>query len=237
MTDSDRRASILLGLVALFITSIVCAQVLGSKLVPLGWNNVMYPAGTIAYAATFFASDLVAEMYGKDRAKSMVRWGFGINFVFLALVWWAILLPNSGLGVPQETFAGTLAPATNIVVASLVAYLVAQHWDVFVFHRVRETTGQGKLWLRNLASTGSSQLVDTVVFTAVAFAFMPLAFGQGHYLGPELIFYTIVGQYLLKLLIAAVDTPLVYAAVYALERWASLDRAEVHPEGQAPEVA
>jgi len=228
MTDASKQMSVLLGLVSLFIASIVTAQVLGSKLVPLGWNNVMYPAGVVAYSATFFATDTLAEMYGKEKAHSVVNWGFGMNFVFLALIWGAISLPNQNIGVNQDVFVATLAPATNIVVAGLIAYLVSQHWDVFVFHKVRDATGKSRLWLRNLASTTTSQLLDTIVFTSIAFILMPQVFGLGHYLGLELVGYTIIGQYALKLLIAAIDTPLVYAAVYGLENFAGIDRDDVH---------
>jgi len=223
------RDKVLLGLVSLFIASIVTAQVLGSKLVPLGWNNVMFPAGVLAYSATFFASDLIAEMYGRETAHTVVNWGFGMNFVLLGLVWLAIWMPNQNIGVNQDVFVAAFAPATNIIVASLVAYLVSQHWDVFVFHGVRDRTGEARLWLRNMASTGTSQFIDTVVFTIIAFAVMPLAFGLGHYLGPELIGYTIVGQYVLKLAIAAFDTPFVYAGVRVLEQHVGLDRSAAHP--------
>jgi len=228
--DDSTRWSVFIGLASLFIASIVTAQVLGSKLVPINWpiNNIYAPAGVIAYAITFFATDCVAELYGKQKAKSLVRWGFGINFVFLALIWVAIWMPAGEVGIPQEMFAGTLAPATDIIIASLTAYLLAQHWDVYVFHWVRERTGSDRLYLRNLLSTGTSQLVDTIVFSLTAWVLLPTLTGIGHALPPAIVGGTIVGQYALKLIIAAVDTPLVYLAVYGADNYTDINRADAH---------
>jgi uncharacterized integral membrane protein (TIGR00697 family) len=111
-----------------------------------------------------------------------------------------------------------------------VAYLISQHWDVFVFHRIRDVTGDSKLWLRNIASTGTSQLIDTVVFTLTAFWLLPTVTGIGHALPSAILWGTIIGQYVVKLGIAAVDTPLVYAAVYGLEEFTGLSRDGVHTD-------
>jgi Uncharacterized conserved protein len=110
-----------------------------------------------------------------------------------------------------------LGLSTNVVFGSLVAYLLSQNWDVSVFHRLRAATDGSALWLRNLVSTGTSQLLDTVVFTLVAFWVAP-ALGVGQALPASVLGSLIVGQYVLKLLIAVVDTPLVYAAVGVVRR-------------------
>ena len=130
-----------------------------------------------------------------------------MNFVLLALVWSTILapaLPDSP--VAADTFQQVLGASTAVVVGSLAAYLVSQHWDVLVFHAIRESTDGDHLWLRNVGSTATSQLIDTVIFIGVAFVLF-----QGVPLGVALSL--IVGQYLFKLLIALVDTPFVYLVV------------------------
>ena len=102
------------------------------------------------------------------------------------------------------------------VLGSLFAYVVSQNWDVVVFHRIRESTGGSMLWLRNIGSTATSQLLDTVIFTVVAFALAPLLLGSGQALPTGVIVELVIGQYLAKLLIALLDTPLVYATVSTL---------------------
>ncbi|MFB6218456.1 MAG: queuosine precursor transporter, partial [Halobacteriaceae archaeon] len=156
---------------------------------------------------TFFASDCYAELYGRRAAQVLVNVGFLMNFVFLALLWATILapaFPNSP--VSAATFRAALGPSTGVVVGSLVAYLVSQNWDVVAFHRIREYTEGRALWLRNLGSTATSQLLDAAVFIAVAFVGF-----QGLPLGTAVALF--VGQYLFRIAIAVLDTPFVYAVV------------------------
>ena len=219
--DDFRRALPFVALVALFVTSLVTAQLLAVKIVafelptvlPLVGPALVVPAGVIAYAVTFLATDCIAELYGRRTAHLVVNVGFAMILVMLALVWLAIVAPAGEAGVDQDAFASVMGPSTNIVVGGLIAYLVSQNWDVFAFHRIREYTEGRLLWVRNLGSTATSQAVDTVVFILVAFAIAPALLGIGDSLPTGLIVSLIVGQYLAKLLIAVLDTPFVYLIV------------------------
>lgn len=204
-----------LGLAALFVTALVAAQVTASKVVavelptslPLTGDLITVPAAVFAYAITFFASDCYTELYGKRSAQALVNVAFVMNFVLLGLVWLAIAAPifaDSPVG--QEPFAETLAASTGVVAGSLLAYIVSQNYDVLVFHRLKEYTGGTRLWLRNVLSTATSQLVDTVIFITVAFWLF-----QG--LPTDAVLGLVVGQYLFKLGLVALDTPFVYLAV------------------------
>lgn len=215
--SSERSEIVRIGLLALFITALVTSQVTASKLLafglplslPLTGNMLVMPGAALAYALTFFASDCYAELYGRRAATVMVNVGFAMNFVLLALVWSTILapgLPPAAQPVDPSAFRSVLAASTGIVVASLSAYIVSQNWDVFAFHRLREYTNGEDLWLRNIGSTASSQLLDTIIFIGIGFVVF-----QGVPLGDALAL--VVGQYILKLLIALVDTPFVYAVV------------------------
>jgi uncharacterized integral membrane protein (TIGR00697 family) len=158
----------------------------------------------------------------------MVNVGFAMNFVLLALVWSTILAPAAPFSpVDPATFEGVLGASTNIVVASLLAYVVSQNWDVYVFHRIREATGGPHLWARNVGSTATSQLLDTVIFVTVGFAVVPFLLGTGDPSAVDELLALIVGQYVLKLLIAVADTPFVYAVVGYLR---SRERAAPAPE-------
>jgi len=108
-----------------------------------------------------------------------------------------------------------------------LAYLVSQNWDVIVFHRIRDYTGS-ESWLRNIASTASSQAIDTVIFVSVAFAIAPAVLGVGAVLPTDIILSLMVGQYLLKLAIALLDTPVVYAIVSLVRSREGLTAEETH---------
>ena len=157
-------------LTATFVTALVTAQVISAKLfvvtLPL-LGAVAAPGGTIAYAATFFASDCLAELYGERYTRRVVNVTFGMNFLLLALVFLTIELPAARGSVDPTAFATVLGLSGNVVAGSLAAYLLSQNWDVFVFGRLRDATNGRLLWLRNLGSTATSQLIDTVVFTVV----------------------------------------------------------------------
>jgi uncharacterized integral membrane protein (TIGR00697 family) len=209
-----------LALIGLFVTALITSQVTASKIValsspvslPLTGDLLLVPAAAFAYAVTFFASDCYAELYGRRAAQRLVNVAFLMNFVLLGLVWLAIAAPvfaNSPIG--QGSFSSVLGASTGIVAGSLLAYLVSQNWDVIVFHRIRDRTDGDALWLRNIGSTATSQLIDTVIFITVAFVIfqgLPLAQAGG----------LIIGQYVIKLGIAALDTPFVYATVGAVRR-------------------
>jgi len=218
MASSASRSTVAvpqLSLVALFVTALVTAQVTASKVVavdvpvtlPVTGDLITVPAAVFAYAITFFASDCYAELYGKRAAQGLVNVAFVMNFVLLGLVWLAIWAPTFEFSpVAQEPFAETLGASTGFVAGSLLAYLVSQNWDVFVFHSIKERTDGRWLWLRNIVSTATSQLIDTVIFITVAFSVF-----QG--LPTDEVLSLIVGQYLFKLALVGLDTPFVYLAV------------------------
>jgi len=209
-----------LSLVALFVTALVTAQVTAAKVLavdiplslPFTGDLITVPAAVFAYAITFFASDCYTELYGKRAAQGLVNVAFLMNFVLLGLVWLAIEAPIfANSPVAQDPFAETLGASTGIVVGSLLAYLVSQNWDVVVFDRLREYTAGEHLWLRNIASTATSQFVDTVIFIVVAFYVF-----QG--LSVDAVLGLVVGQYLFKLALAGLDTPFVYLVVGLVRR-------------------
>ena len=210
------------GILALFITALVTAQLTAAKVLaiplptalPRIGETIFLPGAALAYALTFFASDCYAELYGRRAAQVMVNVAFTMNFVLLALVWSTILAPAAGNSpVDPAQFRAVLGASTNIVAGSLLAYLVSQNWDVIVFHRLREVTDGDFLWLRNVVSTGTSQAIDTVIFVGIAFYLLPTYAGIGRVTPWSVVVGLMLGQYLLKLLIALVDTPFVYAVV------------------------
>lgn len=214
----------LIALVALFITALITAQVTASKVLsfdiplslPVTGAELVLPGAALAYGITFLASDCLTELYGRRTATVVVNVGFVMNFVLLALVWSTILAPAAPESVDPDMFEAVLGASTNIVLASLIAYIVSQNFDVYAFDRLRERTDGAHLWFRNIASTAASQAIDTVLFVTLGFALVPQLIGIGPVLGGDELAALILGQYLLKLAIVAVDTPFVYAIVHVV---------------------
>jgi uncharacterized integral membrane protein (TIGR00697 family) len=163
------------------------------------------PRGTLAVPQVALAALFVTALVAAQVTAAKVV-ALGVP-VALPLVWLAIAAPTfRGSPVAGDAFADVLGASTGVVAGSLAAYVLSQNWDVLVFDRLREVTGGAHLWLRNVASTATSQLLDTVVFVTVAFLLF-----QG--LAPGQVLGLVVGQYAVKLLIAVLDTPFVYAVV------------------------
>lgn len=223
LLDSDRIPTLeVTFLVALFVTSLVTAQLVSSKIlefsIPVLAMTVAMPGGTLAYAGTFLATDCIDELYGEKFAHRVVNVAFFMNFVMLGLVWATIQSPAAPNSIDPQMFETVMGAGTNIVLGSLGAYVVSQNFDVYVFQRVREATGGEYLWLRNIASTAGSQLIDTALFTVIAFWAAPTLFGLGVNLPPSVIVSVIVGQFVGKVIIALLDTPIVYAIVGTVRR-------------------
>lgn len=220
----DQRHAVdipLIALVGVFVTALISTQLLAVKILELALpatlpavgGAIIVPAGVLAYAVTFLATDCIAELYGRRTAHVVVNVGFVMILFLLGLVWLAILAPGSPQGVDPSAFSAVMGPSTNVVLGGLVAYVISQNWDVFVFHRIRAWTGRRWLWVRNVGSTATSQAIDTVVFIAIAFWLAPIALGIGQPVPGDVLVGLVLGQYLAKLLIALLDTPLVYAVV------------------------
>ncbi len=216
MSGYEARGSrALVFLSALFAVSLVSANFLSSKVFSfsIGGLEIAGPAGVVAYSATFLVTDIVSEVYGRGVASTVVKAGFAaqVAAVFFTLV---ALQPSAAPYSPvdEDTYASVVWAGWNIIVASLAAYIVSQIHDVWAFHAWRRLTGGRWLWLRNNASTAVSQAIDTVIFISLAFHVLPRLTG-GQPLPIDTLAVIIYSQYLIKLAIALLDTPLVYAGV------------------------
>ena len=118
----------------------------------------------------------------------------------------SIVWPPASFWPHQQAYQTILGSSARIMVASLTAYLFSQYHDVWAFHFWKRVTTERFLWLRNNASTIVSQLLDSVVFITIAFY------------GSLPVIPLIFGQWVIKVGIALLDTPLVYLLVYVVRR-------------------
>ena len=198
---------ILVVLATLFTTCLIVANIIAVKLISIGgW---VVPAGIIAYPLTFLLTDVIAELYGRKIASRVVWAGFGANILMVILIFGGRLLPPAeAIWEGQPAYESILGTVPRIVLASMIAYLISQHYDVFAFHFWRQKTKGRFLWLRNNASTMVSQALDTGLFITIAFwGTVPTA----------VVTEMLLTQYVMKLIIAACDTPFCYLLVVLLK--------------------
>jgi uncharacterized integral membrane protein (TIGR00697 family) len=194
-------------LATLFVTCLLVANIIAGKLVSIGeW---IIPAGVIAYPLTFLFSDVISELFGRRTASRVIWLGFGANILMVMLIFIGRLLPPSPFWENQPAYESLLGMVPRIVLASMIAYLISQHHDVFAFHFWRQKTQSRFLWLRNNMSTMISQVLDTGLFITIAF------WGT---VPPGTLVNMLISQYIVKLIIAAADTPFCYLLVSLLNK-------------------
>lgn len=165
--------------------------------------------GNIVYGGVFLATDLLGEAYGKKEARKGVWMGF------FAMVFMTVSMQFALWFHPHESDFAHPAMATifgfmpRILFASLVAYLISQHHDVWAFHFWRRRLKGRHLWLRNNLSTFVSQAIDSVVFVMLAF------YGVFETFVLLSILFT---TYFVKVMVALLDTPVVYAGRWVLAK-------------------
>ena len=205
------------------LTAYIVVAVLGANLQvlkPVQFSVFADPValGTVLFASTYLATDMLAELHGRDAARRAVALGFG------AMVLWTLILvltlgftpltpDEAGQGLAwaldvHDAMTTLFTPVPALLIAGLTAYLVSQYHDVWLYGLLQRLTGGRHLWLRNTGSTAVSALIDTIVFSVLAWVIL-----AEEPLGPEpLIFTYILGTWVLRLVVAALDTPFLYLA-------------------------
>ena len=198
------RENVLLGLTAIFVGSLVIAAVLASKIIAVG--SLAVPAGVLAYCVTFVCTDVISELWGKEKAQKVVLSGFGAMVFVLVLIKAAVIWPAAPFWTGQQAFEAVFNLTPRIILGSLIAYLASQSFDVWAFHFWKRLTRGRFLWLRNNASTVVSQLMDSALFILIAFG------------GQMDVVPLIIGQWVIKCAIAALDTGVVYGLIWLIRR-------------------
>lgn len=198
---SDRNIRVFVVLLTIHTSLVVASNVAGSKLIalPLG---LAASATVISYMLSFVLLGSIAELFGRRYARLVVNLGLAAMALSVAFFELAIHLPAASFWTHQRDFEQVLGAVPRLVLGGWAAYLLGQHLDVAGFFLLKATRlGGERLWLRSWGSTLLGQLVDTIIFITIAFA------------GTAPLLRAILGQYLVKLAIATLTTPLVYAAV------------------------
>ena len=168
--------------------------------------------GNVLYGAIFLSTDLLSEYYGKDAARKGVFIGLAATIFYLIMSQFMLAFeasPNDW--GPAEGMKSIFGFAPSIVIASVIAYLTSQLHDVWAFHLWKEKFEGKYLWLRNNLSTIVSQLLDSVTFALLAFSVLPRIFMNPDGILPMAVVWQIVlTTYVLKLLVAGIDTPFIY---------------------------
>ena len=208
MKFKDQFYNILAGI---FIASLVTCNLIANKFVTvdLGFKVFIVSAGILPYPLTFLVTDLISELYGQRKANLVVFSGFIASMFVLLFLWLGSQFEAiPGSIVNDSTYNSVFQNAWRLIAASMVAYLFAQFVDVRIFHFWKKLTNGKHLWLRNNGSTVASQLVDTTLVICILFV------GVWE---TDQILSAIRDGWLFKMLMALIDTPIIYGIIHLLK--------------------
>lgn len=200
-------------LISIYIACIAISELMGGKTFPivdLGFIKLNSSVAIFVLPLVFTINDVITEVYGKERTKSIIRSGLVVIFILLFFSLLATNLPPSARFVTSEkSYDVIFGLSARIAAASLIAFTLAEFLDVFIFARLRETLGKKALWFRNNISNFASQFVDTATFMTLAFYAFERPFSENL----SFLISFIIPYYLLKCFMSIAETPLVYAGV------------------------
>lgn len=204
-------------IIALYIFGVMVAEMMGAKTFSLfnfSWLHLNASVAIFVLPLLFTLTDVVVEVKGKERARSMVLSGLIVVALVLLFSLLATHLPPSQRFAATESAYDKVFGATaRIAAASLTAFAVAELLDVAIFSKLRQKMHKKALWFRNNASNFISQLADSTVFIFLAF------YSFSHSLGSNLMFLfgLIIPYWLLRCALSVMETPLVYLGVWWLK--------------------
>lgn len=204
-TNRERKLDLLL---AIYITSIVAAELMGAKTFPILFLNASVAIFTLPI--TFIINDVVTEVEGKARSLSFMRSTFIILILLALFNVLAISLPPSVRSASFEPAYQTIfGKSLRMTLASLVAFFIAERLDILIFAKIRARFKDSGLWLRSNVSNIISLFFDTSIF-------MFLAFFSGSNAG--FVWSLVLPYWGLKCLFSMVEMPFTYLAVNWLKK-------------------
>lgn len=244
LTLEQKRNRLFIILTGIFITNALLAEIIGVKIFSAESMVGMKPAqlnilgfvmdfnltaGALIWPVVFITTDLINEYFGKPGVKRisyltalLILYAFVIIFMAIDLPpasWWEQLRDENGNVYNMDVaFNRILGQGLRIIGGSLLAFIVGQLVDVFVFQRLRRATGQRWLWVRATGSTLVSQFVDSFVVLFVAF--------YGVFSTDQIIAIGIT-NYIYKFSAAILLTPLIYLGHYLIDNYLGKENADL----------
>ena len=197
------------GYIGIFIYSalaVIAGNIQVLKTVDFFYSPEPVALGTILFASTFLCTDILSEHFGREKARKNVLIGFA-GFLFMTVIMLITIgFKPSANDWSQDSLANVFTPMSRFFIASMIAYLASQYFDVWIYSTIKNITKNRYLWLRNNLSTILSSLVDNTIFSLLAWIILNP--------NPETLYNVIMiyifGTYVLRIFIAFVDTPFMY---------------------------
>lgn len=234
----DKPTKLFIAITAFFVANALIAECIGGKIFSLerlfgfepvdftilGYSGLSFSltCGVLLWPLEFVITDIVNEYYGPKAVKrisyiavALISYAFIMFYISIhipAAGWWPASKTQDGIPDLQVAFNGIFGQGMWIILGSLVAFLISQLVDVFVFHRIKKVTGEKKVWLRATGSTLVSQLIDSFIVLTIAFKF------GNNWTWTQVIAVCCM-NYVYKATIAILLTPVIYWGEKRIEKY------------------
>ena len=200
---------------AAFVTVLICSNLIGpAKAVQIElpfFGAVVFGAGVLFFPISYVFGDILSEVYGYARARRVIWAGFaGLAFASL-MAYVVVALPPAPEWPNQKAYEIAFGSTWRIAAASMFAYFCGEFVNSFVLAKMKIMTAGKWLWSRTIGSTIVGEAVDSALF-------YPLAFYNSGILPNEIIPKLMLAQFVLKVAVEVIFTPLTYKIVGALKR-------------------
>ena len=191
----------------LYLTALLASNTLGIKLMPFVFGTHLSTA-IFAFPIVFLTTDVIGEVYGKPLARLFVKMGFLSSLFFLGLNWFSNLMPSSPDFFLLKSYNEVFSLSLRFTLASLCAFLIGEYQDVYSFFFLKNRFGGRWFWLRSNLSNLWGQLVDSTIWSLIAFL--------GVYPFKTMVLI-IIPWWLFKFSMGVVYTPLSYLGIRLLK--------------------
>lgn len=212
--DKESKLYLLLGL---YVGALYAANLLGGKLMPIGFGDRGLSVSIVTFPFLFLITDIVGEVYGKKKAQQFVQ--IGLITLVVLLIWqlFSVSVPSASPNPWYEEIFNPAYPtifelSITFTIASILAFFFGQYVDVLTYHLIKRIHHEKMMWVRNNISTIFGQFVDTNLWVFIAFSTRLI---DGSFTAITLFSSIIIPYWLAKVIFALCDTPLCYVGV----RW------------------
>ena len=193
-------------LVMINVACLIASNIVTSK--PVSFMSFVFTAGDLMFPISYILNDAIVEVYGYEKSRFSIRLSFFVNLLVVIFFMIAIYLPYPDYYISQESFKIVLSTTPRLLIASLSAYYFGNLVNSFIMDKMKRND-ENKLWKRTIVSSIFGELIDSIIFLAIAFV------GT---ISLNNLLIMIVSVYLLKILIEILFTPILIKIISLLKK-------------------
>lgn len=194
-------------IIAIFIGCLIASNTIATKI--FDFKGYYLPAGILVFPITYIIGDVITEVYGYKRMRSIILLGFLANLITTLFIFISIQLPPAPFWDLQDEYEAILSQTPRILVASMVGFLIGSLSNSWSMDYIKKATNERYLWLRTIASTIIGEGLDTLIFIIIAFS---AVFDNDH------LFDMIITQWIFKVAYESLATPLTYFVINTIKK-------------------